>query len=478
MTTDLPLDNATALRVLVAAREVSPVEIVREALDRAKDVDADLNLFVTVTEELALASARAVEQAVMSGEDLGPLAGVPITVKDNLNVAGVPTRSGSTATPDAPVQADSPAVARARQAGACILGKTTTSEFAIKAVGQSPLTGITRNPWNPQRTTGGSSAGGAAAVAAGVVPLSVVTDGGGSTRIPASLCGVFGIKPQFGRVPYLPVSATPTLSHVGCVTFRVRDALLALRSVAGPDARDAAAPPIGPIGEISVSSRMPTLRVALCPDLGGARPRDDVRAAVDHAAGLLRDRWGCSVESVADVVGGDSSQIFYSEFLAGAGARLAPLLSGSREQLDPDVVSVLEHGANQTLTDYMEMQGRRHALRARVHELFERFDVLVTPTVPVTAFGASESCPAELGLTADDPFGWLPYTYPFNLTGNPAASIPCGTGGDGLPIGMQVVGRPYDEATVLTVAAAMESTAPWSRPADDLRKAAGHHPVG
>lgn len=468
---DVPLSDAFTLVQLMRDSQLSPVEVVDAALERAAEVQTSLNPFVTITEDLARSDARDAESALMRGDDFKPLCGIPITVKDNLNVAGVPTRSGSTATPSTPAPADSPAVERARRAGACILGKTTASEFAIKAVGQSPLTGTTRNPWDPTRTTGGSSAGGAAAVAAGIAPVSIVTDGGGSTRIPAALCGVFGIKPQFGRVPYLPVAATPSLSHVGCISYRAQDAELVLRTVSGSDPHDSASAPVGPIEVPAGDSVIPTLRVAFSPTLGYAQVRPDIRAAVRATVDLLQDRYGCPVETVDQVLSEDPVPMFYSEFLAGARARLAPILSGdSRDQLDPDVLRVLDSGADQTLADYMSTQEQRHALRSQVQQLFDQFDVLVTPTLPVTAFDADCAMPPDFNLAPNDPFGWLYYTYPFNLTGNPAVSIPCGFDDSGLPIGMQVVGKRYDEATLLAVATAMERAAPWPHPTGDQHR--------
>lgn len=459
--TDIPLTDAAATRELVRTRQVSPVEVVRRALDRAAEVDLKLNIFVTLTEELALDAARSAERAILRDEPLGPLAGVPITVKDNLNIEGIPTTSGSKILKDNIAGADSPAVARAKAAGACILGKTTLPEFATKGVGDSPLTGISRNPWDVTKTPGGSSAGGAAGTAAGVSPLALVTDGGGSARLPASFCGVLGLKPQFGRIPYVPISATPSMSHVGIISNSVADAALMLNVLAGGDLRDPAAIPGAhtPIGELADTKG---LRIAWSPTLGFASPNPEVLEAVQRAVRVFADELGCEVDEV-EAPFLDPSPIWESEFLAGAGAKLAPLVEAHGAVMDPAVVAQLAQGRAQTLDEYFTKVAERYAFRERVRALFEDYDLLITPTLPVTAFDVGHNTPPGLDdVDAADLLGWIKYLSAFNVTGNPAASVPCGFSALGLPIGMQIVGRAFEEETVLRAAARFEAVRPWA----------------
>lgn len=461
MHNEIPLGDAVALRKLIATRQVSPVEVIRAALDRIDEVNPKLNLFVNITRDLAIAAAKAAEQAVMRGEVLGPLGGIPVTVKDNHNVAGVPTTNGSVVMKDNIAEADSPAVARLRAAGACILGKTTMPEFATKGVGDSPLTGISRNPWDLTKTPGGSSSGGAAGVAADVAPLALVTDGGGSTRLPASFCGVFGIKPQFGRVPYVPISATPTLSHVGIISNSVDDAALMLQVISGADLRDPASMQAGSPLMADAEPSVLGLRIAWSPTLGWATPTETVRRAVEDGVRVL-EQLGCSVEQV-DAPFSNPLDIWEAEFFAGAGSRLAPMIAAHRDLMDPAVVEQLSQVGKLTLADYMSKVAKRYEFREQVGRLFEKYDLLVTPTLPVTAFETGRNTPPNLSECEDgDITSWISYLSCFNLSGNPAASVPCGFDEAGLPIGMQIVGPAFDDAVVLRAAAAYATARPWT----------------
>lgn len=461
-TKQIPLTDAVQLRNLIAAREISPVEVVESSLERAAEVHEALNIFVNMTPGLAMEAARDAERRLLRGEDLGPLGGVPVTVKDNLNVAGVPTTSGSVILKDNIAATDSPSVARLRKAGACIIGKTTLPEFATKAVGDSPLTGITRNPWNPEKTPGGSSSGAAAGVAAGVAPLALVTDGGGSTRVPASFCGVFGIKPQFGRVPYVPISATPTMSHIGVLSNSVQDAKLMLEVVSGGDLTDPSAIPCGPLKLGNLGRRIDGLRIAFSPTLGYANPQPEVVDAVQRATQVFAEELGCTVETV-DSIFPDPSAIWDAEFMAGAGSRLAPIIDKHGDKMDQAVVKqVLRGVGGQTLGEYLAKSSEKFELREKLRQFFEEYDLLITPTLPVTAFDVGRNAPEGYPDPEDDPLAWVDYLSVFNTTGNPAASVPCGFDATGLPIGMQVVGPSFMEASVLRAAAAYESVRPWA----------------
>jgi aspartyl-tRNA(Asn)/glutamyl-tRNA(Gln) amidotransferase subunit A len=443
----------------VRARRISPVEVTEAALRRIDETEPVINAFATRTAELALDQACRAEAAVMRGDALGRMHGVPISVKDLIAVAGVRQSFGSRTRAGNIASVDAPSVERLRRSGACLVGKTTTTEFGVKAAGDSPLTGLTRNPWHLERTTGGSSCGAAASVAAGVTPVGIGTDGGGSIRIPSAFCGLFGTKAQFGRVPVYPTSATPTLGHVGPLARSVRDAALTLGVLAGYDARDPASV-TEPVPDFlaACDAGIKGLRVAWSPTLGYARPTSEVRETCSAAVRLFEEM-GCEVEEVDRVFDDDPFDIFLADFYAGVGVQLREPLRSSRELLDQTVLGVLDGALGQSLDDYMRALFKRYALRERMREFFARFDLLLTPTVPVPAFDVALEKPAELQERSI--VNWVFYTYPFNLTGQPAASIPCGFSADGLPLGLQLVARAYREVDLFRAAAAYEAMRPW-----------------
>ena len=459
---DLAGLTAVDMRALVARRAVSPVEIVERALAQAEATQPRLNCFTILTPEAAMAAARASEATVMKGEPLGPLHGLPFSVKDLIAVGGLSYCSGSRAMRDNVATADAPSVERVRAAGAILIGKTTTSEFGCKPVGDSPLTGITRHPWDGTKTPGGSSAGAAASVLAGITPLALGTDGGGSLRIPASLCGLVGFKATFGRVPVWPVSATPTLAHVGSLARTVRDAALLTGVMAGFDARDAFSVKEAVPDYLAACETSPKrLRVAFSPTLGYARPDPDVLAAVETALAALGDA-GAVIEQVDRVFDSDPIDLWMAEFYAGVGTRLRTVVETQRDLLDPAVADVLEAALGQDLRGYYESVFRRYALRETMRGFFERFDLLVTPTLPVSSVRVGCNVPPQC---ADrNLISWASYTYPFNLTGQPGLSLPAGTGADGMPVGLQIIGRLHGETDVLRAAAAIEARLPGLTP--------------
>jgi len=458
--------SALELRTAILARELSPVEVVRGALERATALEPRLNCFVTPTPELALEAARQAERAVLDETTAGSLMGLPISVKDVIPVGGVRFTFGSRAFADNVAPLDALVVERLKMQGACIIGKTTTSEFGCKAVGDCPLTGATRNPWNPAKTPGGSSAGAVASVAAGVTPFAIGTDGGGSIRIPASLTGVFAIKPQFGRIPVFPVTAAPTLQHVGIAARTVRDAALLLGAVAGHDRRDPFAPAEPVADYLAACERSPAgLRVAWSPTLGYAKPAPEVLAIAERAAAVFEDL-GCSVELVEHVMD-DPVDMWTSEFYAGIGTRLGHLVRDSGHLLDPAVAEILSSALNQSLEAYYARVFERYAFREKLRGFFETYDLLLSPTLAVAAFDVFQDLPP--GMPDRNLVSWVYYTYPFNLTGQPAASIPAGFTADGLPVGLQIAVRTNAEADVFRAAAAYEAARPWAdrRPAID-----------
>lgn len=451
---DLDFVSAVELRRLIATRAVSPVELARRALDRAEATRSTLNAFAHLMPENAMAAARAAEAAVMAGDPLGSLHGLPVSVKDLIAVAGAPQRFGSRVTGDAPVVADAPSVERLRAVGAVIIGKTTTSEFGCKAVGDSPLTGVTRNPLNPAMTPGGSSAGAAASVAAGVTALALGTDGGGSIRIPAALTGLVGVKANFGRVPVHPVSATPTLAHVAPIARSVADAALLLSAISGFDARDATSI-AGPVPDYAAacSAGVAGMRIAWSPTLGYARPVGEVVEACAATVARL-EAMGARVELVDRVFEQDPVDIWTAEFYAGVGTRLRASVERDRDRLDPAVADILERALAQEMRGYYETVFRRHALREDMRRFFEGFDALLSPTLPVASIPVGRDVPA--GYEDRNIVSWVYYTYPFNLTGQPAASVPAGRASDGMPIGLQIAGGLHREVDVFRVAAALE----------------------
>ncbi|MEV0205761.1 amidase [Streptomyces sp. NPDC050788] len=451
--TDLELTGLTAARLVEGYRkgEFSPEEATRAALERADRIQPDVNAFVRLLADEALTQARESTERWRRGAPLGPVDGVPTTVKDILLLRGAPTLKGSkTISENGRWDEDAPSVARLREQGAVFLGKTTTPEFGWKGVTDSPQSGVTRNPYDPTRTAGGSSGGAAAAVALGAGPLALGTDGGGSVRIPAAFCGIFALKPTYGRVPLYPASAFGTLAHVGPMTRDAADAALLLDVIAAPDSRDWSGLPAAP-GSFTtgLSGGVKGLRVAYSPSLGGqvaVRPAvaAAVRRAVERLAGL-----GSYVEET-DPDFTDPVQAFHTLWFAGAARVTQQLGAHQRKLLDPGLREICGQGARRSALDYLAAVDVRMELGRRMGRFHDSYDLLVTPTLPITAFEAGEEVPKGSGHRRWT--GWTPFTYPFNMTQQPAATVPVGTDGDGLPIGLQLVAARHRDDLVLRAA--------------------------
>ncbi|MEA2936101.1 MAG: aspartyl-tRNA(Asn)/glutamyl-tRNA(Gln) amidotransferase subunit [Variibacter sp.] len=458
MSADFDRMSATEMRQRIARKEISPVEVTKRALDVAEDTQKTLNAFCIILRDSALAAAKRAEDAVVKGQPLGVLHGIPFSVKDLIAVKDLPYTSGSKTMSSNIGAVDAPSVERAIAAGGILIGKTTTSEFGCKPVGDNLLTGITRNPWNPTKTPGGSSAGAAASVAAGITPFALGTDGGGSIRVPASFSGLFGLKGHFGRVPVWPTSATPTLAHVGPIARTVQDGALLFSAVAGYDARD----PFGVAGPVpdvlgAAHASIKGVRVAYSPTFGYAKPDSVVAERVKKAAEQL-ESLGCIVEEVDKVFDQDPVQIWTAEFYAGVGIKLRSFVENQRDMLDPAVAEVLQDALSQDMRSYYEKVFERYAFRERARLFFEKYDILVSPVLPVSSLDVGLNIPKH--LTDRNLVSWIYYTYPFNLTGQPAASVCAGLDPSGMPIGLQIVGRALGEYDVVRVAAAYERSQP------------------
>ena len=451
--------TASEMSALFASRDLSPVEVAEACLGRIEALDAQVNAFCHVDGHASLTMAEASQARWLAGEPLSPLDGVPVAVKDLLVTKGWPTRRGSlTVDPDAYIDTDAPTVARLREAGAVLIGKTTTPEFGWKGSTDSPLTGITRNPWNLDKTPGGSSGGAGAALAARFCPLALGTDGGGSIRIPASFTNTYGLKPSFGRVPAYPLSPFGTLAHVGPMSRTALDSAMLMNVIARPDARDWYALPFEPTDYAAeIETPLAGKRIAFSPRMGFAtRILPEIETLVAAAAKRFA-QMGAHVEE-ADPPGGDPGAVFRTLWWSGAGILLGDYPPEKMAQLDPGLRRMAEEGVAISKKDYLNANLARGAYGSAMRQFMERYDFLLTPQLATTAFDVGRLSPLD-----DDGNAWMawtPFTVPFNLTQQPAASVPCGFTRDGLPVGLQIVGRMFDDVGVPAASYAYELADP------------------
>ncbi|MCW5689264.1 MAG: amidase [Pseudolabrys sp.] len=452
--------NAADLLRLYRRRELSPVEVTRDAFERIERFEPAINAFVLVDRDGALAAARASEARWAKGEPSGLADGLPATIKDIIDVKGWPTRKGSLTTPDTPAPHDAPAAARLKEQGAILLGKTTTPEFGWIGACHSPLTGITRNPWDLTRTTGGSSGGAVAAALLNLGVLHLGTDGAGSIRIPAAFCGTFGIKPSYGRVPAYPASAFTVLAHQGPLTRTVSDAALMLSMIGQPDMRDTTAwNTPAPDYRVGLNDGVRGLRIAYSPRLGYVKTLDaEIETAARQAAQVFAEL-GAVVEEV-DPGFAEPIAIEKNIWYAVAATIVDAVPAEKREQMDEGLRRMADFGRSVSLADHLAAHTQRTELALHMLRFHERYDLLLTPQMPTTAIEAGRITPAD-GRFGDEWINWSPYTYPFNLTQQPAASVPCGFASDGLPMALQIVGPPRGDALVLRAARAYESARPF-----------------
>jgi aspartyl-tRNA(Asn)/glutamyl-tRNA(Gln) amidotransferase subunit A len=455
---DLLFMPATAAARLIRKRALSPVEYVDAVLGAIQRTQPTLNAYATVTADAARTQARAAEQAVMAGKELGPLHGIPINIKDLFATEGVRTAHGSAILADNIPSQDDILVTRLKGAGAIMVGKSTTPEFGHKGHTDAPGFGITRNPWNPVRTAGGSSGGAAVAVAAGLGPLGLGTDGAGSIRIPAGACGVVGLKPTTGAVPYEQTSDSFfNYAAAGPLTRTIADAALMMDSLVGPSTLDPwslGAPGNGALMPSLISEDLSGVRIGYLSGMSDCSP--DVAANTKASLAALA-ALGAEVEEAGtgmDWIAG-SARLMY---LANLNVYFGHHLEKWRDRMDPVLVEWIEAGSRATLVDFRNAQVARSRLYRGVQKLLESYDFLVTPTLPTTAIAA------EAGKTVDALFnrGWNAFVYPFNQSGNPALSVPSGFGADELPTGLQIVGRWWKDNDVLRLGAILERVRPWA----------------
>ena len=459
--TDLCYLSALQLRDLYQKGEVSPVEVTEAILRRMDELNPTLNAFITTTPELALKGAHIAEQAYQTGESPPPLAGIPTSIKDLVSMTGVRTTRGSLLYKDWVPDYDAPIIERLHEAGAVMLGKTNLPELGWKGDSTNRIIGSTHNPWKLGRTAGGSSGGGTAAVAAGLGPLAQGSDGAGSIRIPSSFCGIYGLKPSWGLIPQYPASAVELFSHLGPMTRTVADSALMLNIMAGADPRDRLSFPTETDYLASLEGSIAGLRVAWSPDLGYALIDPEVRDIVAKAA-LRFEELGCHVEEAhPDLEDPWESIVHIIWASAFAGLHLHDL-DAVRDQIDPGLVRVIEQGLQLSGAEVAIAYARRNDYYHAWRQFMERYDLLLTPTLPVTAFTAGDDYPGQINGQPTTYLSWTAFTYPFNITGQPAATVPCGFASDGLPVGLQIVGRWRDDVTVLRASAAFEALAPWA----------------
>lgn len=442
--------NVQTMTARYAAASLSPLEVADAALARASAVQDRYNAFASIDRAGALAAAAAADERWRRGRPLSPIDGVPVTIKDIVQVQGWSVRYGSHSSSAAVCDSDAPSVARLRAAGAVLLGMTTTPEFGWKAVTDNPLHGITRNPWRPELTPGGSSGGAAVAAAAGAGVLHLGTDGGGSIRIPAAFCGLVGHKPSFGRVPAYPGSAFGTLAHLGPIARCVGDVSAMLDAMSGRDLRDWHQPIGNPPAFPPLALSRARVAYWSTPACGQLRP--EVAAVMEQALSLLRSL-GMEIQpfELPDI---DLLDVFQKHWFSGAANRLSRVAPALRGQLDPGFVEIAERGLALSAADLVAAQARRAEFGAFMDQTMSRFDLLLAPATPLAAFPIASRQPAGDGAAWTE---WAGFSFPLNLSQHPACVVPCGLTPDGRPLGLQFIGARGADRQLLSLAGQFEA---------------------
>jgi aspartyl-tRNA(Asn)/glutamyl-tRNA(Gln) amidotransferase subunit A len=463
---DLCFMPATEMVSRFRSGDLSPVEVTEAILGQIERYDPALNAYVTVTADRALADARKAEAAYHQG-NAGMLAGVPISIKDLTPTKGIRTSKGSRIDPDWEPDYDAPFVERVYDAGAVMLGKTNTPEFGWKGETTNLVTGSTHNPWKYGRTPGGSSGGGAAAVAAGMGPLSQGSDGAGSIRIPCGFSGIYGIKPSYGLVPQYPPSVLGDISHMGPMTRTVADSALLMNATAGahPSDRWGFSSGVDYLASLD-PTQVRGLRIAWSSDLGYAAVDPEVADIAAQAARAF-EGLGATVDE-ADLGLADPWDILDAIWTTGMAGMHKGDLDEVRELIDPGRLAVIEAAARYSGTELANAQIRRSDYYDETRKFFERYDLLLTPTLPCEAFPVGQANPDTVAGRPTTYLSWTAFTYPFNLTGSPAATVPAGFTANGLPVGLQIIGRRHEDALVMSASAAFEEARPWAQIRPDL----------
>lgn len=457
----IPHLSANELSAAFRDKTLSPVEVTEAMFGRIDALNSQINAFCFEDRPRSLADASESEKRWLAGTQRSPLDGVPISIKDLILTKGWPTLRGSrTIDRNQTWNDDAPAVARVREAGMVIIGKTTTPEFGIKGTTDNTLTGVTRNPWNLSRTSGGSSGGSAAAVAAGIGPLSIGTDGAGSVRIPAAFTGTFGLKPSFGRVPAWPLSPFGTVAHLGPHSRTVTDAAMLMNVISQPDPRDWTSLPFDRRDyTAALNDGVKGLRIAYSPTLGYVGNVHPEVAAATHAAATALERMGAIIEAV-DPGFTDPIEITTKLWFIGSATLFNAMTDAQKALVDPALVWQAAEGNRITVPELQALTKRRGELGTLMRQFHTQYDLLLTPGVSVPAFAAKAS--GEWELNIEKFLGWTPFSYPFNLTQQPACVCPAGFSGDGLPLSIQLVGPMHSDALVLRAAKAFETAQPWA----------------
>ncbi len=452
--------SATQMAQAVRDKSVSAVELTGAILDRIELLNPQLNAYCTLMADSAREAAGQADDQQARGEELGPLHGVPLSIKDNLYVKDSRTTFGSKLQEHDITRQDAPLTERLRDAGAIILGRTNSPEFGWKGVTDNLVFGTTRNPWNLELTPGGSSGGGSAAVAAGLGPIGIGTDGGGSLRIPASFCGLVGLKASYGRVPTWPGVSVGSLRHVGGMTRTVEDSALLLNVLAGPDDRDPDSLPAEDVDYVAEIGRgIEGMRLAYSSEMGFSTVDPEVARLCKQAAMRLAEA-GAVVEQV-QLDWKDPYEAWKVFFYGGSAARLGRVLEEQGHLLDPGLRACAEEAVTLTGLDYSDALAGRNEFWHQVRKVYESFDVVLTPTLPVLPFPVGQDNADPFPGQPQGELQWTQFTYPINLTGQPAVSVPAGWSEENLPVGLQIIGRRFDDRSVLRVARALEQIQPW-----------------
>ncbi len=457
--------SAAELGAAYRAGDLTPRAVVDHLLARIKQLDGDINCFCLVDEGETQRQADEATARFAAGQPIGPLDGVPVAIKDILLTTGWPTLRGSkTIDPSSPWDVDAPSVARLKEAGAVLIGKTTTPEFGWKGTNDNPLTGITRNPWNLERTPGASSGGSGAALAAGLCPIATGTDGGGSIRIPAAFSGVSGLKPSYGRVPAFPLSPFGTVAHVGPMARTVEDLGLFLNELAKPDARDWYHLPDAAIDwHKAATAPLPDkTRLMVSADLGFVDVHPDVASAFEEALKVLEGQGAKLVD--APKLFDDPVEIFKVLWYGGAAFLLEDLPDDQFALIDPGLQYVVDQGRQISRRDFQLAIKARETFGSDMRQAMDGFHGLLTPQMPIPAFEVGANYPG--GPDNSKPGAgtwesWTPFTYPFNLTQQPAAAVPCGFSQDGMPLSLQVVAPQFRDDLALTIAGVYQRATDW-----------------